>query len=131
MAALACNVPRLPGAACVRDPELHDPRAKGETRRALAARQERAIAVCQWCSSLADCTAWLERLDLDDRPAGTVTAGRIVPEVKPPTEQQLKRLRMLELLAAEPDATHASIAARAGVDHSTVRAARRRLAAVG
>lgn len=129
--ALTAALPALPGPACVGDPLLFDPRRKHETQHALAARQEKAITVCRGCEALTQCAQWLSGLAPADAPAGTVTAGIVVAEAKQPSDAELRRARMLELLAADPDATANSIAVRCGVDPKTVSAHRQRLAATG
>lgn len=56
---LGGSTPRLPGALCRGQWSLFDPSGDGEGRVSVAARHERAVALCGRCPALADCREWI------------------------------------------------------------------------
>lgn len=82
---LAAHAPHLDGAACRHHPQIFDDTVPdiANRPRAAAARRE-ALTICrEQCPCLAQCAAWLDSLDPDQRPRGVI-AGRI-NQHHPPT----------------------------------------------
>lgn len=83
MAALAAEIPALPGAACKARVDLYERtisehHAAGRlTKTELDDARREALRLCASCPALTRCRAWLSALPLSRRPAGVV-AGVVI-----------------------------------------------------
>lgn len=82
-AAILRGTPALPGSLCRNRPELFDPQQHGELTDNAAYRHAQAVEICRQCPVLAECRAWVDRIDPSRRPGGVI-AARINP---PPTRK--------------------------------------------
>ena len=76
---LTRSVPRLPGAACRRDPHLFDLTDRDDPA------VERAKSICESCPALNRCRRWLRGTPPALRPSGAV-GGRFIPPPRLPPE---------------------------------------------
>ncbi len=83
MAALAAEIPALPGAACKARFDLYE-RTIGEhhaagrlTKPELDDARREALRLCAGCPALTRCRAWLDALPMSRRPNGVV-AGVVI-----------------------------------------------------
>lgn len=76
-AAIGPPAPELPGALCVGEHDLFDPRGDGETRDEAAERHELAVDTCRACPALTACSRWVAELPRKHRPGGVVAGHHI------------------------------------------------------
>lgn len=66
------GAPALPGARCRHRGALFDAAERGEDPKAVRARHNQALGLCQRCPALDGCKQWFDGLPVRKRPSGVV-----------------------------------------------------------